>query len=102
MQETWVQSLGWEDLLNKEMQPTPVLLPGEFHGQRSRVGYSPWSPKESDTAEGLSTTTTHFTDGICFSSHDISVGQLELYPVFEKKKLRPREMVAHKGDHNKL
>ena len=66
------------------------------------MGYSPWSCKESDTAEGLSTTTTHFTDGICFSSHDISVGQLELYPVFEKKKLRPREMVAHKGDHNEL
>ena len=61
------------------------------------MGYSPWSPKESDTAEGLSTTTTHFTDGICFSSHDISVGQLELYPVFEKKKLRPREItkLAH-------
>ena len=23
-------------------QPTPVFLPGEFHGQRSLVGYSPW------------------------------------------------------------
>ena len=31
--------------------PTPVLLPGEFHGQRSLVGYSPWSHKESDTTE---------------------------------------------------
>ena len=34
-QETRVQSLGWEDLLEKEMQPTPVFLPGESHGQRS-------------------------------------------------------------------
>ena len=36
-------------------QPTThsVLLPGEFHGQRSLVGYSPWGPKESDTTEWL-------------------------------------------------
>ena len=28
---------------------SPVLLPGEFHGQRSLVGYSPWSRKVLDT-----------------------------------------------------
>ena len=33
------------------MQPTPVLLPGKSHGQRSMVGYSPWGHKESDTTE---------------------------------------------------
>ena len=32
MQETWVQSLGWEDLLEKAKVPTPVFWPGEFHG----------------------------------------------------------------------
>ena len=32
-------------------QPTPVLLPGESHGQRSLAGYSPQGCKESDTAE---------------------------------------------------
>ena len=32
-------------------QTTPVFLPGESHGQRSLVGYSPWGHKESDTAE---------------------------------------------------
>ena len=42
MQETQVQSLGWEDPLEKEMQPTPVLLPGKSHGWRSLVGCSPW------------------------------------------------------------
>ena len=31
--------------------PTPVLLPGESHGQRSLVGYSPWGHKESDMTE---------------------------------------------------
>ena len=113
MRETWVQSLGQEDLLEKEMathssilawkipwtvepgrlqsmgpqrvghdwvaslslslqcgrpgfdpwvgkilwrqkwQPTPVLLPGKSHGQRSLVGYSTWGRKESDTTERL-------------------------------------------------
>ena len=51
MQETWVQSLGWQDPLEKEMATTPVLLPGKFHGLRSLVGYSPWGCKESDTTE---------------------------------------------------
>ena len=31
--------------------PVPVFLPGEFHAQRSLVGYSPWGHKESDTTE---------------------------------------------------
>ena len=53
MQETWVRSLGWEDPLEKEMQPTPVFLPGESHGQRSLAGYSPRGRKESDTTEQL-------------------------------------------------
>ena len=34
-----------------QWQPTPVLLPGESHGQRSLLGYSPWGRKESDTTE---------------------------------------------------
>ena len=43
MQETRVQSLSQEDSLwRREWQSTPVFLPGEFHGQRSLVGYSPW------------------------------------------------------------
>ena len=33
LQKTWVQSLGWEDPLKREWQPTPVFLPREFHGQ---------------------------------------------------------------------
>jgi len=32
MQETWVQSQGWEDTLEKGKLPTPVFWPGEFHG----------------------------------------------------------------------
>ena len=35
----------------RKWQPTPVFLPGEFHGQRSLVGYSPRGCQESDTTE---------------------------------------------------
>ena len=35
------------------VQLTPVLLPGKFHGQRSLVNYNPWGRKESDTTEPL-------------------------------------------------
>ena len=44
MQEIQVQSLDREDPLEKG--PTPVFLPGEFHGQRSQTGYSPRGHKE--------------------------------------------------------
>jgi len=37
----------------REWLPTPIFLPGEFHGQRNLVGYSPWDRKESDTSERL-------------------------------------------------
>ena len=35
--------------LKKEMATNPVVLPGEFHGQRSLAGFSPWGCKASDT-----------------------------------------------------
>ena len=38
---------------SRKWQPTPVHLPGEFHGQRNLVGYSPWGHKESDTTKQL-------------------------------------------------
>ena len=57
MRETPVQSLGWEDSLEKEMATTPVFLPGESHGGRSLVGYHPQGHKESDTTKRL-----HFID----------------------------------------
>ena len=45
----WVGKMPWR----RQWQPTPVFLPGEFHGQRSLVVYSPWGPKESDMTEQL-------------------------------------------------
>ena len=51
----WVGKIPWR----REWQPTSVLLPGEFHGQRSLVGYSPRDLKESDMTEQLIHTHTH-------------------------------------------
>ena len=48
---TWAGKVPWR----RAWQPTPVFLPGESHGQRSLMGYSPQSCKESDITE----TTSH-------------------------------------------
>ena len=49
--DPWVGKILWR----RKWQPTPVCLPGEPHGRRSLVGYSPWDCKESDMTERLST-----------------------------------------------
>ena len=49
----WFRKLPWR----RAWQPTPVFLPGESHGQRSLMGYSPWGCKELDTTEQRSTHT---------------------------------------------
>ena len=53
MWETRVQSLGREDLLEKEMAIHSSTLAWKTHGQRNLVGYNPWGRKESDTTERL-------------------------------------------------
>ena len=44
--DPWVRKLPWR----RKRQPTPVLLPRKFHGQRSLAGCSPWSHKKSQHA----------------------------------------------------
>ena len=48
---SWAGKMPWR----RKWQPTPVFLPGQSHGQRSLVGYSPWGRKDSDTSVQLST-----------------------------------------------
>ena len=48
--DPWVGKIPWR----REQLPTPVFWPGEFQGQRSLAGYSPWGCKQSDTTERLS------------------------------------------------
>ena len=45
--DPWARKIPWR----KKWQPTAVFLPGEFHGQRNLVGYSPWSCKKPDMTE---------------------------------------------------
>jgi len=69
LQETWVRSLGVGKIpWRRKWQPTPVLLPGESHGWRSLVGYSPQGRKESDTTERI-------------HSVDISLGRLQEFVI---------------------
>ena len=49
----------------RKWQPTPVLLPGKFYGQRSLVGYSSWGHKESDTTERLHFSSSYFAVHKC-------------------------------------
>ena len=51
MQETQVQSLGWEDPLEKGMATPSSILASRIPWTESLVGYSPWCNKESDTTE---------------------------------------------------
>ena len=54
MRDTRVRSLGQKISWRRKWQPTPVFLPGESHGWRSLVAYSPWGCKESDMTERFS------------------------------------------------
>ena len=44
---SWVGKILW----SKKWQPIPVFSPGQFHGQKSLVGHSPWGDKELDMTE---------------------------------------------------
>ena len=65
----WATSLSLFTFMHwrRKWQPTPVFLPGKFHGWRSLVGYSPWTRKESDMTQRL-----HFLS--FFHSKNIGVG----------------------------
>ena len=61
MQETgfdpWIGKIPWR----RKWQPTPVSLPGKFHGQRSLVGYHSWGCKELDMTEWRTLSHFHWT-----------------------------------------
>ena len=51
--DSFEKTLMLGKIRRSQWQPTPVLLPGQSHGWRSLVGYSPWGHEESDTTERL-------------------------------------------------
>ena len=70
--DCWVRTIPWR----RAQQPTPVFLPGESHGQRSLVGYSPWGCKQSDTTEATQHACTwEITNGNLITSQDYNVFQ---------------------------
>ena len=65
----WVRKIPWR----RAWQLTLVFLPGEFHGQRSLAGYSPWGHKESDMTERLP---------LLLFSTNLSPTPLKKFPIF--------------------
>ena len=70
----WVEKMPWR----REWLHTPIFLPGEFHGQRSPEGYSPWGCKESDTTEQLTLFFLRFN--FSFKLHSNPIRQVFLSP----------------------
>ena len=54
--DPWVGKIPWR----RAWQPISVFLPGESHGQRSLVGYSPWDHKALDMTEQLNNQDNEF------------------------------------------
>ena len=76
----WVGKIPWR----RKWQLTPVFLSGKFHVQRSLVGDSPWSHKQSDTTERRSTQKQKnrfsWTSSVCgFQSLNSHMPVLEKY-----------------------
>ena len=69
MFDPWVGKISWR----REGQPTPVFLPGEFHGQRSLVGYSPWGHKKLDKTERLRLYFHGFSNHFHFASSELDM-----------------------------
>ena len=63
MKENWVGKILWR----RKWQPSPVLLPGEFHGQRSRAGCSPWDCRVGQDCELTFTFKARRENGSLFS-----------------------------------
>ena len=68
MQETWVQSLGWEDPLEKEMATHSSTLARKIPWTKEPVNYSPQGRKETGTTERR-----HFICFICLPKWSPSV-----------------------------
>ena len=90
--------LSQEDPLEMGIVPNPVVLPGESHGQRSLMGYSPWGHKESDLTELLAFSLFHinlFNPSILIPEPSIRPIVLEELAVMGNKQLlhKPKELM---------
>ena len=80
--DSWV----WKILWRRKWIPTPVFLPGKFHGERSLAGYSPWGHEESDTTECACTHTHTHTHTHTYSQFSVGftlvVGKRNIFILF--------------------
>ena len=67
----WAGKIPW----SRKWQPTPVFLPGKFHGQRSLVGYNPWGRTESD-----------------MTAHTVFISQVTIVSPVVKKKEKKKKL----------
>ena len=87
MMSYWIWGVfSWPFPWRRKWQPTPVFLPGESHGRRSLVGYSPWGRKELDTTERL-----HFTFTSLCSSLLFTAKKKKIEAVADKKMNHPQQ-----------
>ena len=73
-----IRKIPWR----RNWQPTTVLLPGKFHGQRNLAGYSPWDHKKSATIERLSMQTQTYVD----TNIDLDKTDVHIYMYISKEK----------------
>ena len=87
--DPWVRMIPW----GRKHQPTPVFLPGKFHGQRSLAGYSPWGRKELDVTECMCMwACAHTHTHTHTHTHELALATLLLvlplwWPLFNLRKL---------------
>ena len=73
MQETWVQYPGQKIPWRREWQPTPVFLPGKFHGQWSLVGQSMGSQRVPQVGYNRATNTFLFSFMLFYGAYHIAL-----------------------------
>ena len=61
----WVRKTPWR----RTWQPTPVFLPGESHGQRSLVGYSPWGCRVGHNGGNLAQHVSNHSESLLDGRH---------------------------------
>ena len=82
--DPWVGKIPWE----REWQPTPVFLPGEFPGQRSLVGYSPRGRRVGHNWSTNAFTLFHFLpSSFACSSSSCSLGKESMRPCKDESSL---------------
>ena len=87
-----------KSLWGREWQPTCIFLPGEFHGQRSPAGCSPWGYKESDMTKHAHTHCTQFlTSQVFHSGYSLPQGLMEELGPISMSPLRHKGFIALGG-----